>query len=199
LKDLTDRYNGEYKMKRHYYISDDLDDLDRIEQELESSGVHKPQIHVFSQDDSGVLAHDHLHNIKSVFKNDVVHGTKTGAGIGVGMAALVLIVTSYSDWPATYTWVPFIFLAVVLLGFFAWLGGLYGIQEPHHDFKRFETQLRAGKHVFIVDVDAIQEDILDKVVKDHPKLILAGTGKAAPRWLVMGQYKIKKITSETFP
>ncbi|MFT7496839.1 MAG: hypothetical protein ACI9V8_001739, partial [Urechidicola sp.] len=36
-------------MKRHYYISDDLDDLDRIEQELESSGVHKPQIHVFSK------------------------------------------------------------------------------------------------------------------------------------------------------
>ncbi|MFT7497225.1 MAG: hypothetical protein ACI9V8_002132, partial [Urechidicola sp.] len=191
--------NGEYKMKRHYYISDDLDDLDRIEQELESSGVHKPQIHVFSKDDSGVLAHDHLHNIESVFKNDVVHGTKTGAGIGLGMAALVLVVTSYSDWPVTYTWVPFIFLAIVLLGFFAWLGGLYGIQEPHHDFKRFEAQLRAGKHVFIVDVDANQEGVLDKVVKAHPELILAGTGKASPRWLVMGQYKIKKFTSETFP
>jgi hypothetical protein len=186
-------------MKRHYYISDDLDDLDRIEQELESSGVHKPQIHVFSKDDSGVLAHDHLHNIESVFKNDVVHGTKTGAGIGLGMAALVLVVTSYSDWPVTYTWVPFIFLAIVLLGFFAWLGGLYGIQEPHHDFKRFEAELRAGKHVFIVDVDANQEGVLDKVVKAHPELILAGTGKASPRWLVMGQYKIKKFTSETFP
>ncbi|MFT6372867.1 MAG: hypothetical protein ACJAZT_001621 [Gammaproteobacteria bacterium] len=91
-------------MKRHYYISDDLDELDRIEQELESSGVHKPQIYVFSKDDSGVLAHDHLHNIESVFKNDVVNGTITGAWIGVGMAALVLIVTSYSDLPSTYTW-----------------------------------------------------------------------------------------------
>jgi hypothetical protein len=38
-------------MKRHFYISDDLDELDRIEQELESRGVHKLQIHVFSQDD----------------------------------------------------------------------------------------------------------------------------------------------------
>jgi hypothetical protein len=71
-------------MKRHFYISDDLDELDRIEQELESSGVHKPQIHVFSQDDSGVLAHDHLHNIELVFKNDVVRGTITGAWIGLG-------------------------------------------------------------------------------------------------------------------
>jgi hypothetical protein len=111
----------------------------------------------------------------------------------------VLIVTSYSDWTATYSWVPFIFLAIVLLGFSAWLGGLYGIQEPHRDFKRFETQLQAGKHVFVVDVDANQEGALDTVTKAHPRLILAGTGKASPRWLVMGQHNIKKFTSETFP
>jgi hypothetical protein len=186
-------------MKRHFYISDDLDDLDRIEQELESNGVHKPQIHVFSKDDSSVIEHDHLHNMESVFKNDVVHGTITGTWVGTGLATLVLIVSSYSDWPATYTWIPFIFLALVLLGFSAWLGGLYGIQEPHRDFKRFETQLRAGKHVFIVDVDADQEGVLDQVVQAHPGLYLAGTGKASPRWLVMGQHNIKKFTSETFP
>ncbi|MFT6372868.1 MAG: hypothetical protein ACJAZT_001622 [Gammaproteobacteria bacterium] len=53
--------------------------------------------------------------------------------------------------------------------------------------------------MFIVDVDANQDDILDKVAKAHPELKLAGTGKASPRWLVMGQYKIKKIMSEIFP
>lgn len=137
--------------------------------------------------------------MESVFKNDVVHGTITGAWVGTGLATLVLIVTSYSDWPATYTWIPFAFLALVLLGFSAWLGGLWGIQEPHHDFKRFETQLRAGKHVFIVDADSDQEDVLNIVVQAHPGLKLAGTGKASPRWFVMGQHNIKKITSETFP
>ena len=39
-------------MKRHFYVSEDLDDLDRIEQELENRGVHRPQIHVFSRDES---------------------------------------------------------------------------------------------------------------------------------------------------
>ena len=186
-------------MKRHFYVSDDLDDLDRIEAELESRGVHRPQIHVFSRDESGVDTHDHLHNIESVFKKDIVHGTIVGAWIGVALAALVLIVTSYTDWPETYTWVPFIFLAIVLLGFCAWSGGLYGIQEPHHDFKRFEAQLREGKHVFIVDVDPEQEAALARVVQAHPRLQLAGTGRATPRWIVMGQYRIKKFTSETFP
>jgi hypothetical protein len=115
------------------------------------------------------------------------------------MAALVLIVTSYSNWPSTYTWVPFNFLAIVLLGFFTWSGGLYGIEESHHDFKRFETELRAGKHVFTVDVDENQENILNNVIKAHLGLKSAGTGKSSPRWLVMGQYNIKKFTSETFP
>lgn len=186
-------------MKRHFYVSDDLDDLDRIEKELESTGVHRPQIHVFSRDNTAVETHDHLHNIESVFKKDVVHGTIVGAWIGIALAALVIFVTAISDWPETYTWMPFIFLAIVLLGFGAWSGGLYGIQVPHRDFKRFESQLRDGKHVFIVDVDPQQETSLERVVSRHPRLKLAGTGKATPRWIVMGQHNIKKFTSETFP
>lgn len=186
-------------MKRHYYISDDLDDLDRIEVELEARGVHKPQIHVFSKDDTGVDTHDHLHNIDSVFKNDVVHGTIIGAWIGVVLAIMVLITASYTDLPDSYTWMPFIFLSIVLLGFCTWIGGLYGIQEPHKDFRRFELQLRQGKHVFIVDADPEQEAVLERVVRAHSGLQLAGTGKAAPRWVVRGQHNIKKFTSDTFP
>ena len=129
-------------MKRHFYVTGDLDDLERIEEELETRGVHRPQIHVFSRDDSAVEAHDHLHNIESVFKKDLVHGVIVGSWIGVVLASLVLIVSSYSDWPATYTWMPFIFLATVLLGFGAWSGGLYGIQVPNRDFKRFEATSR---------------------------------------------------------
>ena len=186
-------------MQRHFYVTGDLDDLERIEEELETRGVHRPQIHVFSRDDSAVEVHDHLHNIESVFKKDLVHGVIVGSWIGVVLASLVLIVSAYSDWPATYTWMPFIFLAIVLLGFGAWSGGLYGIQVPNRDFKRFEAQLREGKHVFIVDVDPKQEASLASVVDRHPGLQLAGTGKATPRWIVMGQHGIKKFTSETFP
>ena len=186
-------------MKRHFYVSDDLDDLDRIEEELEARGVHRPQIHVFSRDDSGIDTHDHLHNIESVFKKDLVHGTLVGTWIGLVLAAAVLIVTGLSDWPETYTWLPFIILALVLLGFSAWSGGLYGIQVPNREFRRFEPVLRNGKHVFIVDVDPEQEASLARVVSAHPGLQLAGTGKAAPRWIVMGQHRIQKFTSETFP
>jgi len=186
-------------MKRHFYVTDDLDDLDRIEAELESSGLHRPQIHVFSKDDAGVETHDHLHNMESVLKKDLVHGMLVGSGFGILLAGLVLVASALSKLPLDYTWTPFAMLSIVVFGFCVWLGGLYGIQVPHRDLRRFLPQLRAGRHVFIVDVDPQQETALARVVNRHPQLKLTGTGKATPRWIVMGRHYIVKFTTETFP
>ena len=186
-------------MKRHYFISDDLDDLERIEEELERRGINKPQIHVLSKDDTAVAKHRHLHNIESVFKQDVVHGTQVGAVLGAVAAALVIAIGYLSKLPETYTWMPFYFLAVVMFGFVTWSGGFYGIQTPHKDFRRFQKDLDDGKHIFIVDVDPSQEGIIKQVKYEHPHLSDAGTGSATPRWIVMGQQNFKDITTTTFP
>jgi len=170
-------------MKRHYYISDDLDDLEVVERDLEAAGVTTPQIHVLSEDDAGVEQH-HLHNVEAVLKKDVVHGTEMGAIVGVLAAALVLLIAWWSGLTETYTWVPAIFLAIVVLGFCTWEGGLIGIQEPHVDFRRFQDDLKAGKHILFVDLDAEQEPALKQVVSGHPKLKAAGEGAATPRVVV---------------
>ena len=44
-------------MKRHYFISDSLDDLERVEIELEQGGLIKPQIHVLSDNESEISEH----------------------------------------------------------------------------------------------------------------------------------------------
>jgi len=175
-------------MKRHYYISNDLDDLEIVERDLEAAGVTTPQIHVLSEDDSGVELH-HLHNVEAVLKKDVVHGTEYGALVGVIGAAAVLLLAWFSGLTESYTWVPAIFLAVVVLGFCTWEGGLIGIQEPHADFRRFQDDLHAGKHVLFVDVDPEQENILHRVVREHPRLKDAGEGDSTPRWVVGAQKK----------
>lgn len=170
-------------MKRHYYISNDLDDLETIERDLEAAGVTTPQIHVLSEDDAGVEQHQ-LHPVEAVLKKDVVHGTELGAVVGVIGAALVLLLAWWSGLTETYTWVPAIFLAVIVLGFCTWEGGLIGIQEPHVDFRRFQADLQAGKHILFVDVDSDQEQILRKVVAEHSKLQSAGEGPATPKVVV---------------
>jgi hypothetical protein len=185
-------------MKRHYYVSDDLDDLEAIELELEDNGVDTPQIHVLSNDHAGA-EHHHLHEVEAVLKKDVVHGTEVGAAIGVMAAILVLIVAYFSGLTDTAAgWMPFIFLAVIILGFCTWEGGLFGIQEPHTDFKRFDNALRKGKHVFFVDVDENQESILEKVASGHPRLRPAGIGAATPGWVVHGQQRWHKFV-DTMP
>ena len=186
-------------MKRHYFISDNLDDLDSVEQQLENAGVLRSQIHVLSKDDAGVETHEHLHNIESVLKFDVVHGTMLGAIIGFILAIATLAIGEYSNLTATYTWTPFLFLAVVLFGFSTWFGGYHGIQTPHKDFKRFENDLNEGRHVFFVDIDKAQKKILKEVTSAHPGLKKAGTGPSTPRWVVMGQDKAVGIATHTFP
>lgn len=173
-------------MKRHYYISDDLDDLELVEQQLEAAGVTTPQIHVLSEDETGVAEH-HLHPVEAVLKKDVVHGTELGAVVGVICAAIVLAGFYFSGLTETYTWVPAIFLSIIVLGFCTWEGGLIGIGEPHVEFKRFQDDLHEGKHVLFVDVDPDQEAILRQVVSDHPKLQDAGEGSATPKAVVSAQ------------
>ncbi|MGE8361323.1 magnesium transporter [Pseudomonas sp.] len=176
-------------MNRHYYISENLDDLERVERELEASGISTDQIHVLSENDAEVEQH-HLHDVPSLMKKDVVNTGMRGVAIGVGLAILVLAVAYSNGWTDSAAgWTPFLFLAVVALGFCAWEGGFLGIQQPNSYFKRFESQLHEGKHVFFVDVEDNQEEVLTRVVGHHPMLQMAGTGEASPHWLVTWQQR----------
>lgn len=179
-------------MQRHYYISTDLDDLEQIERDLESAGVTTPQIHVLSEDDTGVEEH-HLHEVEAVLKKDVVHGTERGAVVGVIGAIAVLLIAWLTGISETYTWVPAIFLSIIVLGFCTWEGGLIGIQEPHVDFVRFQEDLQAGKHILFVDIDPDQESTLEAVVSAHPGLKAAGLGRATPKLVVVAQQKWSKF------
>ena len=178
------------KMLRHYFISDSLDDLEVFEEQLEAAGVSSSQIHVLSRADAEVEHHHHLHEVKSFMKNDIVHSTIRGAVVGLCAFVLVLAIAYFAGWTESAVgWMPFIFLAVVMLGFCTWEGGLRGIQEPNHDFARFEQALRDGKHIFFMDLEPQQEPILEEVLKSHPQVELAGTGSSAPHWLIALQQK----------
>jgi len=178
------------KMLRHYFISNSLDDLELFEEQLETAGVSTPQIHVLSRNDAEVEHHQHLHEVQSVMKRDLVHSTKRGAIVGICSVALVLGIAYFGGLTQTAAgWMPFVFLAVVLLGFCAWEGGLLGIEKPNRHFARFEKALGEGRHVFFVDLNPGQEAVLEKVLASHPQVELAGTGTSTPRWLIALQQR----------
>lgn len=180
-------------MNRHYYISDDLNDLEKVETELEASGIDTEQIHVLSERDAEVERH-HLHDVSSLMKKDVVHSGLVGSLIGLALATLVVCVAWASGWTETRAgWIPFLFLAAALLGFSIWEGSLFDMQTPSAVFKRFEQRLHEGKHVFFVDVKPTQEAVLQQVVSHHPMLRMAGTGSAPPDWAIAVQHRLHRL------
>ena len=65
--------------------------------------------------------------------------------------------------------------------------------QENHLFAPFQQALKDGRHIFFVDLYAAEEAILDRILKLHPQVTIAGTGKAEPHWLVLWQKKIGMI------
>ncbi len=182
------------KLLRHYFISNNLDDLDLFGKQLEKETVSPIQIHVLSNDVEGVLQHPHLYGVGSFMKLDIVRSGLIGATVGACVFTAVIMLTQYLDWyKSSAGWVPFIFLALILFWFCVWEGGFIGIQRKNTLFGKFKKVLKDGLHVFYVDLYASQEPILQRILQLHPNLSLAGTGKADPNWLVMLNRKIGLI------
>ncbi len=161
-------------MKRYYFISDDLDDLSSIEKELEDRGISTPQIHVLSLDDAGLQRH-HLNDVAPLMRKDVFRTTGKAAIFGFLSAVLVIFFAVFSGATETIGWVPFVLLALIVMGLITWEGGMWGIQEPNIHFKRFQEALNNGKHVLYVEVSkGKQETLLKDVTSRHQKLQAAG-------------------------
>lgn len=176
-------------MQRHYFISDNLDDLESVEAELERQGITTLQIHVLSEQDAEV-EHHKLREVVCFMKQDVVHSTLLGAAVGLILCVLFLSISHTAGFTQSAAgWVPFVFVGLVLLGFCAWEGGLRGIQEPNHHFRRFQKTLHEGKHIFFVDVDKNEEATLHQIVARHPGLENAGVERAGAHWVVAWQQR----------
>jgi len=171
-------------MNRHYYISDNLDELENLEHELKDKGIEMEQMHVLSEQDAQ-LDQRHLHEVPEVMRKDLVRGGKYGLAIGLALAVAVLVIGYFAGWAESAAgWIPVLFLAAVLLGFCLWEGSFFGLQRPSGDVRRFGQPLKSGQHVFFVDVRPEQEPLLDMVVSHHPRLEIAGFGQAMPRWVL---------------
>ncbi|MBD2857980.1 O-antigen ligase family protein [Spongiibacter sp. KMU-158] len=179
-------------MKRYYFLADNLDRLQAIEHDLEHNGLSKPQIHILSRDDCGVMKRA-LNDVEAVLRKDVVRSMTRGAMAGVAAALVVLATGQLSGAAAVVGWMPFVFLAIVMLGFITWEAGLFGIQEPHRDFRRFDQALNSGRHLLIIDGRGMDENIINRVTTHYPELEFSGTGEGAPDWYISAQNQWRRF------
>lgn len=179
-------------MERHFFASDSLQDLEVLEMELEQLGVVTPQIHVLSNLDSEV-AHHRVHEVNSLMRTDVIRKGLVGAVCGILGGVAVLVVASASGFAAQFGRIPFVFLAVVVLGFCTWEAGFLGFQLPNSRFRRFQNMLDEGRHIFFVDLRSDQREVLTDVVSRHQSLETLGTGAGTPWWLISLQHRFQRF------
>ena len=188
------------KMMRYFFVSDELDEVEQFESELEQNGIVKPQIHVLSHDDCAVAHHRDLHPVKSFMKKDVIHSTFLGAGIGAGLAAMALLITYLAEWNKTPAgWMPFVFLAIVILGFFTWQGGLWGVQSPNVRFRPVAAAMDQGAHVIFVDAPEEQQARIREIAGHHSHVRFAAVDTGAPSWMVFSQHRLIHFFTHIFP
>ena len=179
-------------MRRYFYVSDNLDDLEKVESTLEEAGISRGQIHVLSNDDAGVKEHN-LNQVYSWFRTDVISTTYKGALIGLVSAVLILFLSSSSGATATIGWAPFIMLAIVCLGFCTWEGCLIGSHLPSSRFKKFQANLENGEHILMIDAEAKDVDLIDSVVARTPGLHSAGADDTKDQWAVATEKRFRQF------
>ncbi|GAA5188401.1 NAD/FAD-utilizing enzyme [Ferrimonas gelatinilytica] len=180
-------------MVRHYYLSDSLWELEWIERQLEGQGFSPAQIHVLSQQ-PGLAARFRLLPLSEFWLYDLPHYLTRGLALGLVLAGGVLLGVAYSGWhEAVGSWLPFTMLALMVLGFCTWEGGLIGLQSPHHHFGQFHRAIDSGQHLLLVDVEDRQESTLNGIMRSHPMIRPRGTSRGAhPGWVKMEHWWLQR-------
>lgn len=158
-------------MKTHMFLTKNIDKLEETEIELESQGIPRSHIKIYSEDDAGLYTH-HLPSVSDISKRDLLHSGLLGALVGSFVAASVLMAATMTGWASSVGWLPFVFLALVVLGFSTWEGGLMGINKINHRFERVQDLIREGAYLLIVDVNKPEEEKLAATMGRHPEMCL---------------------------
>ena len=156
-------------MKHAYYLSKDMDELETLHDELIKGGLTDNQIHVLSDHEGDAEAH-HIKTVNPFLKTDIVRSVIIGFFIGLAFAILIASIPTIFEFNSPVVSLPFIFVAIVFLGFSTWEGVLWGIQTANHKFASVMEKVHEGQHLLIVDYSEAKEDKVEQIHHTHPAL-----------------------------
>lgn len=177
------------KTLRHYFITDNLETTEHLNNSLTEQGLSPYQLHVLTRDEREAELRN-LPLVASLFKRDVTRSLATGAAVGTLAAAFIIGTVALLGLPGpTLGWTPYVMLAVVAFGFCTWEGGLIGIEEPSATLKQFDDVLNAGHHVFFADLKPDEKVNLLNALDDmkqqgHSDIELKKLETGKPHWMI---------------
>lgn len=162
-------------MKRLYFLVPTIEATISIVDELRSAGIPDQDIYVVGKDHHR-LQMAHLHEAGILQTTGLLYALKRGLVIGaiIGAIAGFLAGRFVPEAMASDT------SMIIALGLFgaavgAWSSTLVGSSTPNPRVWKFESQIRDGKLLMLVDVPKEREDEIIKLIKlHHPEASIEG-------------------------
>jgi len=151
-------------MKRLYYLSNNIDVVEKLSDQLHERGITDWNFHVMGKDKANMVRH-HLHTTTPLHELDIVRSGERGvlAGFAIGLL-LTCYVALFTSFGATMNLLAQIASVVLFSLFGAWLGGLVGVSNENYKIRRFHKAIDAGHFLIMVDVNRFQRHEVEKVI-----------------------------------
>lgn len=150
-------------MKRLYYLSNNIDYVKAISDDLHQAGITDWNFHVVSRNDAGLYTH-HLHGSGPLQRTDFIHWALRGALFGL---VLSLFVVTCLLWQTKLPHVVMVSTMLLLTMFCTWVGGLIGISHVHYKVARYYDRLQAGEYLMMVDVPRKSAEDTEALMEHH--------------------------------
>jgi len=160
-------------MRRIYFLVPNVASAQAIVSELKAASISEQQLYVVANADTPL---ENLPEASLLERSDLIPALERGVATG-GLTGLLAGVVAVTFPPAGLILGggALIGLTVVGGGFGAWISSMIGIGQPSGKLERFESAIKAGQLLIMVDLSADKVDGIEALIKrHHPEAQLEG-------------------------
>ncbi|MBS1212487.1 MAG: uncharacterized protein H6R26_1104, partial [Proteobacteria bacterium] len=139
-------------MKRLYYLTENIDSVEQVSNDLHQAGVTDWNFHVLSKDEAGLYKR-HIHSANYLQKLDIIRNAERGAMAGFAGAVLVTgYVITAEPFGSQLSGLVYVAIFGFITLFGAWMGGLVGLSRENQKIAEYHDDIEAGKFLIMIDV-----------------------------------------------
>lgn len=156
-------------MQNEYYIVEDIDELEKVHDELVNQGLRHDAITVWSEDNADV-DNRHLRQEPEVNKSDLVPSLLKGAFVGASVVAAGFAAAYAVGFNNNIAFGPVAIFLVMLGAFITWESGLIGFHHINRRFKHLADELHRHKHLLHLRYEPKLASSVSHVLAHHPRM-----------------------------
>jgi hypothetical protein len=157
-------------MKQNYYMTEDVDCVEHISDDLHKIGIQDDHIHVVGENIDAIESH-HLHAAREIDETDIVRSSERGGIVGIVLGTLFVLGASfYQPFGIVVEGPALVMCTLLIVGFCAWWGGIAGVYFDNYRISAFHDAIRQGKYLLMVDTKPAQEKAVRTMMSgQHPE------------------------------